>query len=38
MKEAYTTPELEIVEFACEDVITTSPVIFDLDPNETPLI
>lgn len=24
MKEAYTTPEMEVVEFECEDVITTS--------------
>lgn len=27
MKEAYTTPEMEIVEFECEDIITTSGII-----------
>ena len=27
MKEKYTTPEVEIIEFDCEDVITTSPVV-----------
>lgn len=31
MKEAYTTPEMEIVEFETEDVITTSP---GYDPDE----
>jgi len=24
MKETYTAPEMEIVEFECEDIITTS--------------
>ena len=26
MKEKYIKPEMEIVEFECEDVITTSPI------------
>ena len=29
MKEAYSAPEMEIVEFECEDVITTSSIISD---------
>lgn len=33
MKELYQTPEMEIVEFNAEDVITTSG---DRDENETP--
>lgn len=36
MKETYTTPEMEVVEFDCEDVITTSGII--PDDNETPPI
>ena len=36
MKETYTSPELEIVEFECEDVITTSGII--PDDNELPVI
>lgn len=36
MKEAYTAPEMEIVEFECEDVITTSGMI--PDENETPIM
>lgn len=36
MKEAYTTPEMEVVEFECEDVITTSGII--PDDNETPVM
>lgn len=36
MKEAYTTPEMEIVEFECEDVITTSGI--NLDENELPIM
>lgn len=36
MKESYTAPEMEIVEFECEDVITTSGI--DLDDNETPIM
>lgn len=36
MKEAYTAPEIEIVEFECEDVITTSGII--PDDNELPII
>ncbi len=36
MKEKYTAPEMEIVEFDCEDVITTSGDIqFTPDDNET---
>lgn len=35
MKEAYIAPEIEVVEFACEDVITTSIL---LDDNELPII
>ena len=37
MKEQYTAPEMEIVEFENEDVITTScnP---ELDENELPII
>ena len=35
MKEAYTAPEIEIVEFECEDVITTS---ITLDDNELPIV
>ena len=30
--EQYTTPELEIIQFDADDIITTS------DPTETPLI
>lgn len=33
MKELYQTPEMEIVEFNAEDVITTSG-----DENETPIL
>ncbi len=29
MKEIYTAPEMEIVEFECEDIITTSGLIED---------
>lgn len=36
MKEAYTTPEMEVVEFECEDVITTSGII--PDDNELPIM
>lgn len=36
MKEKYITPEIEIVEFDCEDVITTSGII--PDDNETPIV
>ena len=36
MKEAYSAPEMEIVEFECEDVITTSSIISD--ENELPII
>lgn len=33
MKEAYTTPEMEVIEFDCEDIITTSSI--NYDNNET---
>jgi len=32
MKETYTKPEIEIIEFDCADVITTSNI--NLDENE----
>ncbi len=35
MKETYTAPEMEIIEFESEDVITTSGI--DLDINELPI-
>ena len=37
MKEAYTTPEMEVVEFECVDIITTSDI-FSPDEKETPVI
>ena len=36
MKEKYISPEIEIVEFDCEDVITTSGII--PDDKETPIV
>lgn len=33
MKETYITPEMEVIEFECEDIITTSSI--DYDNNET---
>ena len=36
VKETYFSPEMEIVEFECEDVITTSGII--PDDNETPIV
>ena len=38
MKEIYTTPEIEVIEFESEDVITTSGGIDDIIPdiNELP--
>ena len=33
MKESYTTPETEVIEFDCVDIITTSS--FSYDNNET---
>lgn len=36
MKEIYTTPEMEVVKFECEDIITTSEI--SLDENETPIM
>ena len=36
MKEEYISPEIEIVEFECEDVITTSGIISD--ENELPIV
>lgn len=40
VKEVYTAPEMEVVEFECEDVITTSLIPFAPgdDANETPLM
>ena len=35
MKETYTAPEIEVIEFESEDVITTSGI--DLDINELPI-
>ena len=35
MKEKYTTPEMEIIEFEVEDIITASG---DPDPDELPTI
>ena len=35
MKETYTPPQMEIIEFEREDVITTSGI--DLDINELPI-
>ena len=36
MKETYATPEMEVVEFETEDVITTSSII--PDDNELPIV
>ena len=36
MKEKYIAPEIEIVEFECADVITTSGIISD--ENELPIV
>ena len=36
MKETYISPEMEITEFECEDVITTS--VITPDDNELPVI
>ena len=36
MKDKYIKPEMEIVEFECEDVITTSNP--GRDPDETPIV
>lgn len=33
MKEKYFEAEMEVIEFECEDVITTS-----LEPDETPIM
>lgn len=35
MKEKYTTPKMEIIEFEVEDIITTSDL---ADPDELPMI
>lgn len=34
MKETYVKPEMEVIEFDCEDVITTSNI--NLEDNELP--
>ena len=36
MKETYTAPEMEIIEFESEDIITTSPISYD--DNETEIV
>lgn len=36
MKEIYISPEMEVIEFEAEDVITTS--IISLDENELPIV
>lgn len=36
MKETYTKPEMEVIEFDCEDIITTSNI--TLDENELPIM
>lgn len=36
MKEEYIKPEMEVIEFESEDVITTSGI--ELDENELPII
>lgn len=38
MKEKYITPEMEVVEFECEDVITTSTIDPVLEENELPIM
>lgn len=35
MKELYQTPEMEIVAFEAEDIVTTSSIVGD--PDETPI-
>lgn len=40
MKEKYTTPEMEVIEFEVEDIITTSDpsgVYIEYDANELPI-
>lgn len=34
MKEAYTAPEIEVIEFECEDIITTSSIRYDNNETE----
>lgn len=36
MREAYEVPEMEVIQFECEDVITTSGI--TLGDNETPIM
>ena len=36
MREKYTTPEMEVIEFEVEDIITTS-LTFTLDTDELPV-
>lgn len=38
MKEEYIKPEMEVVEFECEDVITTSSIDPVLEENELPIM
>ena len=34
MKETYIAPEMDIIEFDCEDIITTSSIVFDNNETE----
>lgn len=38
MKETYTKPEMEVIEFDCKDVITTSNINIVTDENELPIM
>lgn len=39
MREKYTTPEMEIIEFEVEDIITASDdFIIKTEPDETPIM
>lgn len=34
MREEYITPEMKVVEFECEDIITTSDIFIDTDETD----
>lgn len=34
MKETYIAPEMDVIEFDCEDIITTSSIVFDNNETE----
>jgi len=34
MRENYIAPELEVIEFEADDVITTSTIVLELDEND----